>query len=224
MRGSPEWLPALAGPIRIRSPLAPLARRSGIPANDSNKSQPRNQRAQQYDPRVSENGRGQAPDQEATVFVERRWQSNIVLALILVAFAVALFNAVRHAQTSAGRVTGAVVFGAVLVLLIAGWIRMNRRPRRRLEITADAIRYVEPGGRVSALSRQPGDELAFSLQHRGAMSRVWVLELAVNGTGTVINVRGEFPRAAVRQACIARGWHFDKQRRNWRGQYRNDKG
>ena len=173
---------------------------------------------------MSEISRGQAPNQEATVFVERRWQSNIVLAFILVAFGVAFFNVIKHAQTSAGRVAGAVVFGAALVLLIVGWIRMNRRPRRRLEITGDAIRYVEPGGRVSSLSRQSGDELAFGLRHRGAMSRVWVLELGVKGTDTVIQPRGEFPRAAVRQACIAHGWQFGKQRRNWRGQYRNDQG
>jgi hypothetical protein len=198
------------GPVS-RHPLSAMAR-------------PRNQRAQQYDSRMSEISRGPDPDREATAFVERRWQSNIVLAFIIVAFAVALFNVVRHAQTSTGRVAGAVVFGAVLVLLIVGWIRMNRRPRGRLEITGDAIRYVEPGGRVSALSRESGDELAFFLQHRGAMSRVWVLELTVKGTGTVIHLRGEFPRAAVRQVCIAHGWHFDQQHRNWRGQYRNDKG
>ncbi len=77
---------------------------------------------------------------------------------------------------------------------------------------------------MAVLSRQSGDQLAFVLQHRGAMSRVWVLELGVKGTGTVIHVRGEFPRAAVRQACIAHGWQFDEQRRNWRGQYRNDQG
>ena len=172
---------------------------------------------------MSEIGRGQAPDQGATILVEKRWQGDIVLAVIVVAFAVALFNVVKHAQTSTGRVAGVVVFGAVLVVLIMGWIRMNRRPRRRLEITGDAIRYVKPDGRVSALSRQSGDELAFSLQHRGAMSRVWVLELAIKGTGTVIDVRGEFSREAVRRACIDHGWRFDKQRRNWRGQYRNYK-
>ena len=172
---------------------------------------------------MSEISRGQTPDQEAAILVEKRWQGNIVFALIVLAFAVALFNVVKQAQTSTGRVAGVVVFGAVLVVLIMGWIRMNRRPRRRLEITGDAIRYVRPDGPGSALSRQSGDELAFSLPHRGAMSRVWVLELTVKGTGTAIDVRGEFPREAVRQACIARGWRFDKQRRNWRGQYRNDK-
>ena len=135
-----------------------------------------------------------------------------MLALILVAFGVAFFNVIKHAQTSTGRVVGAVVFGAALVLLIVGWIRMNRRPRRRLEITADAIRYVEPGGRVAVLSRQSGDELAFVLQHRGAMSRIWVLELGVKGTGTVIQLKQvEFPgggaagvycpRLAIRQTA-----------------------
>ncbi len=170
---------------------------------------------------MSETTRGQTPDQEATVLAEKRWQTNIVFAFIAVAFAVALFNVLKHAQTSSGRVAGVVVFGAVLVVLITGWIRMNRRPRQRLEITRDAIRYVKPGGAGSALSRQSGDELAFSLQHRGAMSRVWVLELTVKGTGDVMDVRGEFPREEVRQACIAHGWRFDKQRRNWRGQYRS---
>jgi hypothetical protein len=173
---------------------------------------------------MSEISQGPDLDQEATVFVERRWQSNIVLAFIVVAFAVAFFKVVKQAHTTTRRVAGAVVFGAVLVLLIVGWIRMNRRPRGRLEITGDAIRYVEPGGRVSALSRQSGDELAFFLQHRGAVSRAWMLELTVKGTGTVMELRGQFPRAAVRRACIAHGWHFDKQRRSWRGQYRDYKG
>lgn len=167
---------------------------------------------------MSEVGQDQAPDQEATVLVERRWQINIVFAFLVVAFAVALFNVVKNAQTSTGRVAGTVVFGALLVLLIVGWVRMNRSPRRRLEITADAIRYVPPGGRVSALSRQSGDELAFSMRHPGG--RIWVLELTIKGAGSVIDVRGDFPREAVRQACIAHGWRFGKQSRNWRGQYR----
>jgi hypothetical protein len=139
------------------------------------------------------------------------------LAFIVVAFAITLFRLVTGAQTSTGRVVGVVAFGAVLVFLIVGWIRMSRTPRRRLEITEDAIRYVQPGGRVSALSRQSGDELAFVMEHRGAMSRVWVLGLTIKGTDTVMDLRGEFPREKVRQACLARGWRFDEQHRNWRG-------
>ena len=160
---------------------------------------------------------GQAPDQEATVLIESRRQGNIVLALLAAVFAVALFRLVAGAQSSTGRVAGAVVFGAVLVGLIVGWIRMSRSPRRRLEITQDAIRYVRPGGRVDALSRQWGDELRFVVQHRGVASRVWALGLTIKGTDTVMDVRGEFSREAVRQACLAHGWRFDEQGRNWRG-------
>jgi hypothetical protein len=94
---------------------------------------------------------------------------------------------------------------------------MSRTPRRRPEIAEDAIRYVQPGGRVSVLSRQWGDELRFVMQHRGVVSRVWVLGLTIKGTDTVMDLRGEFSREEVRQACLARGWRFDKQRRNWRG-------
>jgi len=147
-------------------------------------------------------------------------QASIVFAFLVVAFAAALFRGVTGAQTSAGRVAVVVVFGALLVVLIVGWIRWGRSPRRHLEITADAIRCVPPNGGVPALSHQSGDELRFVSQHRGgAMSRIWVLGLAIKGTDTIMDVRGEFPHDAIRQACIARGWRFDKQRRNWRGIY-----
>ena len=116
-----------------------------------------------------------------------------------------------------GRAGAGVLFGAILVLLIVGAIRWGRSPRRRLEITAGAIRYVPPNGRVSALSRESGDELRFVLRHRGPMSRVWVLGLNIKGTDTIMDVRGEFPRDPIRQACMARGWRFDEQRRSWRG-------
>ena len=153
---------------------------------------------------------GQAPAGEATVLVEGRRQGNIVLLFLVAVFAVALFRLATGAQSSTSRVVGSVVFGAVLVALVVGWIRMSRRPHRRLEITEDAIRSVPPDGRVPALSRQWGDELRFVMQHRGALSRVWVLGLTIKGTDTVMDLRGEFSREAVRQACLAHGWRFDK--------------
>lgn len=112
---------------------------------------------------------GQVPDPEATVLVERRVQASIVFAFLVVAFALALFRGVTGAQTSAGRVAVVIVFGALLVVLIAGWIRWGRSPRRRLEITADAIGCVPPGGRVPALSRQWGT--SFALSHSTAAVR-----------------------------------------------------
>jgi hypothetical protein len=174
-------------------------------------------RLRQYDSRVSGIDPGQGPAGDATVLVERRWQASIVFAFIGVACAVALLRGVTGPQSAGGRAAVGVLFGAILVLIIVGAIRWGRSPRRRLEITADAIRYVPPNGRVSALSRESGDELRFVLRHRGPMSRVWVLGLNIKGTDTIMDVRGEFPRDPIRQACVARGWRFDEQRRNWRG-------
>jgi hypothetical protein len=51
-----------------------------------------------------------------------------------------------------------------------------------------------------------GDELCFVLPHRGVASRAWALGLTIKGTDTVIDVRGEFSREAVREACLAHGW------------------
>jgi len=47
--------------------------------------------------------------------------------------------------------------GILVLAFIAGWIVKIRR-LARLEVTEDAIRYAQPNGRVSTLSRQQGDE------------------------------------------------------------------
>ena len=78
--------------------------------------------------------------------------------------------------------------------------RMIRRPAR-LEVSADAVRFVQRDGRASALSRQSGNELRFVKQHRGALSRTWTLGVGVAGTDTVIELPGFFARNAVRKAC-----------------------
>ena len=98
----------------------------------------------------------------------------------------------------------AVIFGGLLVVLIAGWIVMIRRPGR-LEITEDTIRYVRRNGQVSALSRQHGNELRWVKQLRG---RTWRLGLTIAGTDTVM-LLGTFSKKLVRQARLARGWRFD---------------
>ena len=116
----------------------------------------------------------------------------------------ALARGVPAAQTTAGRMAATVVFGGLLVLVVAGWIAALRRPRR-LEITEDAVRFVQRNGQVATLSRQQGDELRWVKTLRG---RTWRLGLTITGTGTVM-LLGTFSRKAVREACLARGWRFD---------------
>jgi hypothetical protein len=147
--------PAFPGGDGYRRPAFAFCR--GAAAGSS--WRPLYRQTRQYDSRVSGISAGQVPDPEATVLVERRPQASMVFAFVVVACAAALFRGVTGAQTTGGRAAVAVLFGAVLLFLIVGAIRWSRNPRRRLEITADAIRYVQSNGRVSALSRQWGDEL-----------------------------------------------------------------
>jgi hypothetical protein len=144
------------------------------------------------------------PDSGATVVRESRAQISTLLGLLTVACVAALARGVPGAQTAAGRLAVAVVFGDLLVILVVGWIVMLRRPGR-LEITEDTIRYVQRNGQVSTLSRRPGDELRWVKQLRG---RIWRLELTVPGTDAVM-LLGTFSRKTVQQACLARGWRFD---------------
>jgi hypothetical protein len=146
---------------------------------------------------------GTGPDPGAVVVTESRGQISAAYGIITLAFAVALDRGVAGASSTSGRVAVAVIFAAILVLFGRAWILMLLRPGR-LEITADEVRYVRRGGKVSALSRQWGDELSFVKVRRG---RIWTRGLTVAGTDNVI-LLGYFPRNAVREACRSRGWHF----------------
>jgi hypothetical protein len=154
-------------------------------------------------------GQGQAPDSGAIVIAESRLQLAVVLGFLILVSAVAGARAAAGAQTSAGRVAAVVICGLIALALIARWIVIARQQPSRLEVGADVIRYVRRNGQVAALSRQLGDELRFVMRHRGALSRFWTLELTIAGTADTMVLSGTFSRAAVKQACRARGWRFD---------------
>jgi hypothetical protein len=157
-------------------------------------------RTQQYDAQTG----GPDPDPGAIIIRESRAQISFLFGFLTAACAAVLARGVPGAQTTAGRVAVAVVFGGLLAVLVIGWIAMLRRPRR-LEITEDAVRYVQRDGQVSTLSRQHGDELRWVKQLRG---RAWRLGLTFVATDSVM-LLGTFSRKAVQQACLARGWRFD---------------
>jgi hypothetical protein len=143
------------------------------------------------------------PDPGAVVVLESRAQISAAYGIITLAFAVALDRGVAGASGTSGRVAVAVIFGLILVLFGRAWVVTLLHPAR-LEVTAAEIRYLRHRGKVSALSRQWGDELSFVKVRRG---RIWTRGLTVAGTDNVI-LLGYFSRAAVRQACQGRGWRF----------------
>jgi hypothetical protein len=153
-------------------------------------------------------GPGSAPDPGSIVVVgEDRRQIYFLFGFLVLVFAVALGRGVAGAQTTAGRAAAGIFCVVLIVAIIAGSISLLRRPAR-LEVTADAIRFVQRNGQVSVLSRQSGDELRFVKKHAAPLSRIWTLGVTITGTDTVINLPGFFSRNAVRQACRARGWRF----------------
>jgi hypothetical protein len=162
---------------------------------------------QQYDSRVSVIGPGETADSGATVVAESQWQIAFMYGFLILA-CVAVVARVLFSQTNTGGAVGAILAGIFLVGLAAGWA-VRGRSRARLEITEDAIRYLQRDGRVSVLSRQQGDELRFVKRHAAALSRVWTLGLTIVGTDAVITPLSLFSRNAVRQACRARGWRFE---------------
>ncbi len=139
---------------------------------------------------------------------ESRSQIGFLFGFLILVFAVALARGVTGAQSAAGRVAVAVIFGILIVVMARGWIMIARRPNR-LEVTENAVTFVRRNGQVSALSRQQGDELRFVKKHAAAMSRVWTLGLTIAGTDAVVLLSGFFSRQEVRQACRARGWRVD---------------
>jgi hypothetical protein len=92
------------------------------------------------------------PDSAATVVKESRSQIGFLSGFLALACAVAAVRGVAGASTGAGRVAAGVVFGALVVVFVAGWIWMIRRPAR-LEITEAAITYVKRGGQARLVAR-----------------------------------------------------------------------
>ena len=159
-------------------------------------------RGEQYDAQMGAIN----PDPGAIVIQQSRTQISLLFAFLMLASAVALARVEPSAQTTGGRVAGAVVFGGLLVVFAASWVVSLRRPGR-LEISRDAVRYVRRNGQVSTLSRQQGKKLRWVRPLRG---RVWRMGLTIEGTDTVLFV-GVFSRRPVQDACLARGWRFDEQ-------------
>jgi hypothetical protein len=148
-----------------------------------------------------------APDPGATVVAESRVQIGFMPALLVLLCGLALGRGVAGAQTSAGRVAAAVVFSALIVVIVWGWIYVALHPSR-LEVAENAITLRPRRGQVATLSRQQGDELQF-FNYSTRLGRFGQFGLAIVGTGSALPVRGFWSRKQVRQACLARGWRVD---------------
>ena len=154
------------------------------------------------------------PSPDAVVVVpESSRQRNALYGLLSAAFLAAGVRGAIGASSTSGRISALVVFGAVLGLVLAGWLRARRHPDH-LEVSSTTIRYVSGAGRQTraeprpVLSRQAGRDLRFSGSGTGRFVSL-VLSQPAAGTGVPIRM---FSRRAVQDACVSQGWTFGQNR------------
>jgi hypothetical protein len=140
---------------------------------------------------------------DAIVLRQSRAQRDGLFGGLAAVFVVALWRGYTGAQTPGGRVAVVVFCGLVLAALTFVWVRYARRPSH-LEITSQAITYVDPQGKQRTLASSPGSELAFTTLGSG---RYRSRALTIRGSGTVIPLPF-FSAREVRRECAARGWRF----------------
>jgi hypothetical protein len=149
-----------------------------------------------------------APAAAITVRQSRLQRDGLFGALVAV-FLVALARGYPHAQTAAGRVVLVVFVAVVTAALVLAWVRLIRRPCR-LEISGQAITFVDGRGATRALSRDQDDRLRVVRLGSGRYYQPG-LAIAGAGPGTAIPLPF-FSVREVRRQCQAAGWSFEGRR------------
>ncbi len=128
-------------------------------------------------------------------------QRDGLMGLLVVVFLAAQVRGYTGAQASGGRIAVAVIFGAIAVMLLVGWVGLMLRPSR-LEISPQAIVLVDSKGERKGLSRQSGDQVRVIQLGSGRYRRAG---LTIPGSGTAIPLP-LFSVAEVTRQCGAAGW------------------
>ena len=141
------------------------------------------------------------------VLRQSRLQRDGLFGALVAVFLVALARGYPHAQTATGRVV-LVTFAAVVTAALAvAWARLIRRPCR-LEISGQAVTFVDGRGSAQVLSRDQGDQLRVV---RLGSGRYRQPGLTIAGTSTRIPLPF-FSVREVRRQCLAAGWSFASRR------------
>ena len=143
----------------------------------------------------------------AVVVRQSRVQRDGLFGALVAVFLVALERGYPHAQTVTGRVALVVFVTVVTIALVVGWARLIRHPCR-LEISGQAVTFVDGRGAARVLTRDQGDQLRVILLGSGRYRRPG---LAIVGSGPAIPL-SFFSVREVRRQCLAAGWSFAGRR------------
>ena len=122
---------------------------------------------------------------------------------LIAVFILAMVRGITGAGTGGGRIAVIIFTGAVIALLLWGWIRSVMRPSH-LEISPAAVTLVEPGGQRKTLARESGDEISVTIVGGGRYRRS---ALTIAGSGTVLPL-SFFSLPEIERQCVANGWRF----------------
>jgi hypothetical protein len=143
----------------------------------------------------------------AVVLRQSRLRRDGLFGALVAVFLVALARGYPHAQTATGRVVLVTFAAVVTAALVVAWARLIRRPCR-LEISRQAVTFVDGRGTAQALSRDQGDQLRVVRLGGGRYRQPG---LTIAGTGTRIPLPF-FSVREVRRQCLAVGWSFASRR------------
>ena len=151
-------------------------------------------------------GPGPATGAAATIVVRQsRLQRDGLFGALVAVFLIALARGYPHAQTATGRAVLVVFVAVVTAALVLARARLIRRPCR-LEISGQAVTFVDGRGTTRVLSRDQGDQLRVVRLGSGRYRQAG-LAIAGPGTGPAIPLPF-FSVREVRRQCLAAGWSF----------------
>jgi hypothetical protein len=140
-----------------------------------------------------------------TIVRPSRLQRDGLFGVLAAVFVLAMVRGITGAGTGGGRIAVIVFAGAVIALLLWGWIRSIMRPSH-LEISPAAVTLVEPSGQRRTLARESGDEISVTVVGGGRYRKS---ALTIAGSGTVLPL-SFFSLAEIQRQCVASGWRFTR--------------
>ena len=143
-----------------------------------------------------------------TIVRPSRLQRDGFFGGLIAVFILAIVRGIFGAGTGSGRIAVIIFAGAIIAVLLGGWIRSVTRPSH-LEISPAAVTLVEPAGQRRTLARDSGDEISVTVDGGGRYRRS---ALTIAGSGTTIPL-SFFSLPEIERQCVANGWRFARRGR-----------
>ena len=163
-------------------------------------------RARASDALHDANARVGPPRSDVVVVNQSHTQRDAIFTGLTVLVALGLFNNFRGPGTTGDRVSGAVFFGVLIVVVVIGWWRTARRASR-IEVSAERLRFLGKSSRPHPdLIRDQGADLVMY------PSRAYLLMVEQPATSVTWPLPF-YTGPEVAAACTSCGWHVENRRR-----------